>query len=76
MKLKATQLRASIYKVLDEALQSGKPIEIERKGRLLKIEPVQRSSKLKRLGRHNVMSDDPQSFVSTDWSDQWSNDLP
>jgi len=76
MRMKATQLRASIYGILDEALLTGKSIEIERKGKLLKLEPIERASKLKRLARHKVMTTDPESFVSIDWSDQWSHDLP
>ncbi len=76
MKMKATQLRASIYGVLDEALLTGKAVVIERKGRLLKLEPVEKASKLKRLAVQKVMSADPESIVSIDWSDKWSHDLP
>lgn len=74
--LKATQLRASIYRVLDEALATGKPVDVERKGRRLRIEPVQRGSKLERLKRRKIMKADPESFVSPDWSGEWNRDLP
>lgn len=76
MKMKATKLRASIYGVLDEVLATGKAIEIERKGKLLKLEPIERPSKLSRLARHKVMTDDPESIVSMDWSGYWTHDLP
>lgn len=75
MKMKATQLRASIYKVLDEILASGKPVEIERKGQLLRIEPAQKTSKFARLATHDIMKDEPESFVSSDWSQEWKHDL-
>jgi hypothetical protein len=39
MAVSATQLRQNIYAILDEALATGKPVEIERKGKLLRIVP-------------------------------------
>ena len=37
MKVTSTQLRQNIYKLLDEVLSSGVPLEIERNGKILKI---------------------------------------
>lgn len=39
MAVSATQLRQNIYAILDEALATGKPVEIERKGKVLRIVP-------------------------------------
>jgi antitoxin (DNA-binding transcriptional repressor) of toxin-antitoxin stability system len=39
MAVSATQLRQNIYAILDEALSTGKPVEIERKGKVLRIVP-------------------------------------
>ncbi|MEO5925458.1 MAG: hypothetical protein ABIR70_16680 [Bryobacteraceae bacterium] len=39
MAVSATQLRQNIYAILDEALATGTPVEIERKGKLLRIVP-------------------------------------
>ena len=35
MRLTASKLRESIYEILDEILETGTPVEIERKGRIL-----------------------------------------
>ncbi len=39
MAVSATQLRQNIYAILDEALATGKPIEMERRGKVLRIVP-------------------------------------
>ena len=37
MRLTASKLRADIYRILDQVLETGVPIEIERHGKILKI---------------------------------------
>ncbi len=37
--LSATALRANIYRVLDEALETGEPVAIKRKGKILYLYP-------------------------------------
>jgi len=76
MKVNATKLRASIYRILDASLESGKPVEVERKGRLLKIEPVNAPSKLSRLKKRKIMTKMPESYISNDWSKEWRHNLP
>ena len=44
-----TVLRKNIYAVLDEVLETGNPVEIERKGRRLRIVPDKGISRLDRL---------------------------
>jgi hypothetical protein len=46
MAVSATQLRQNIYAILDEALATGKPVEIERKGKILRIVPDQAEDKM------------------------------
>ena len=46
MRTNATRLRENLYKLLDEALASGETIEVERKGRILRIVPDRPASKL------------------------------
>ena len=71
MVVSASALRQNIYKLLDRVIQTGNPIEIERKGRLLKIIPVEPQDKLKRLKRKNIMKGDPEELVHIDWSKEW-----
>ena len=68
----ATELRRNVYRLLDEVLESGRPLEVERHGRRLVIEPAERPSKLDRLEPHpECVAGDPESLGHMDWSDQW-----
>lgn len=72
MPLSASKLRQNIYRILDGVLESGVPVEVERKGKLLRIVPVQAPSKLDRLPRREVIVGDPDSLVEIDWSEEWT----
>lgn len=72
MKVSATTLRQNIYGILDEALSTGQAIEVERKGRILRIIPEEVPSKLARLKKHNWLVGDLESIVHMDWSAEWS----
>ena len=76
MAITASTLRGNVYRLLDEVLESGQPLEIERKGSLLKIIPEDRPSKMSRLIEHRCVQGDLQSIVHIDWSDEWQHDLP
>lgn len=62
MKVSASKLRENIYTLLDQALETGVPIEVIRKGKLLKIVPEQPKSKLSRLKRRQSIVGDPESI--------------
>lgn len=68
----ATRLRANLYRVLDEVLSSGQPVEIERNGQLLRIERAEPTDRLARLQPHpDYIRGDPESLVHVDWSGEW-----
>lgn len=72
MVLTASKLRENIYRILDQVLETGVPIEIERNGRRLQIVCVEPRSKLDNLERHdNVLTCDPEDIVHIDWSGEW-----
>ena len=72
MAVSASKLRSNIYKLLDMVLETGKPLEIERKGRKLKIIPASVPGKLKRLKVHkDYLKCDPEELVHIDWSGEW-----
>ena len=74
MKLTPSQLRADIYRILDEVLETGISAEIQRKGRTLRIvaETPQKAGKLKNLKRRSgVLSCDFEDIVHMDWSSEW-----
>jgi prevent-host-death family protein len=72
MAVTASELRANIYKILDRALETGLPVEVERKGKLLRITPVGEPSKLSRLPRRTeFVRGDLADLVHSDWSSEW-----
>lgn len=72
MAISGTTLRENVYRVLDEALESGQPVEIRRKGRTLHIVPEQTaSSRLERLHKRPTLRGEPEDLVHLDWSEEW-----
>jgi len=71
MRLTASKLRADIYNILDESLKTGVPVEVVRKGRVLKIVPETKLSKLSRLKKRDYIVGDPEDLVHMDWSREW-----
>ena len=72
MTMTATELRAKLYRVLDQVLQTGEPVEIVRNGQRLKIVPAGSAEPAKRLiQRLDYLRCDPDEIVHLDWSDQW-----
>lgn len=64
-------MRRNIYKLLDEVIETGVPLEIERKGQTLRIVPEERLSKLGRItGREDFLVGDPDDIIHMDWSER------
>jgi len=73
----ATELRANIYKLLDEVVNTGIPIEINKGGKKLKIMPVEKANKLGNLvSRPNVIKGNPDDLVDISWEKEVNLDLP
>ena len=72
--MSAYKLKQDLYRVLDAVLSEGNPIEIERKGRILKIVPDESTSKLKRLEPHDAIVGEPESIIDLDWSGEWQEE--
>ena len=70
--MKVTELRKNIYNILDEILETGEPIEIQRKGRVLKIIPDKKISKLDRLKKRKSIIGDDEDIIYLDWSEHWN----
>lgn len=71
MTVTASELRENIYQLLDRVLQTGQPLEIERKGRKLRILPAEPVPRLARLPRRKCIKGDPEKLVHIDWSKEW-----
>jgi len=72
-----TELRSNIYNLLDEVLNTGIPIEINKGGKKLRIVPVGKTNKLQNLiSRPNVIKGDPNELVGISWEKEVNLDLP
>jgi antitoxin (DNA-binding transcriptional repressor) of toxin-antitoxin stability system len=72
MRVTATKLRENVYRILDEAIKTGVPVEVIRNGKVLKIVPDKPASKLDRLKKRKGFVGDPEDIVSMDWSTEWT----
>jgi hypothetical protein len=68
MAVSVSSLRQNIYRLLDQVLDTGIPLEIERRNRKLRIVPAERPGKLKNLKKHCVLNCKPEEIVHVDWS--------
>lgn len=78
MALSASKLRANVYRLLDEVLETGRPLEIRRNGKILVIapkEPAEEGSIWDRLPRREgSIIGDPDELIHMDWSSEWNPD--
>lgn len=71
----ASKLRANVYRLLDEVLATGQPLEIERNGKMLVISPKEGQSIWDRLPRRKgFIVGDPDELIHMDWSTEWNPD--
>lgn len=71
MALKASALRKDIYHILNQILETGAPVEIEWRGKILKILLAEPRSKLAGLKPRPYLLCDPEELVHLDWSGEW-----
>jgi hypothetical protein len=71
-----TELRANIFKLLDEVLRTGIPLEIRKGGRILTIRSDEKPDKFQNLvSRPYVIHGDPEELVDISWEDEVTLDL-
>ena len=75
MAITASKLRADIYRLLDEVIETGQPLEIERNGKTLVVAPKEQESIWERLPRREgFIVGDPDELIHLDWSSEWNPD--
>jgi antitoxin (DNA-binding transcriptional repressor) of toxin-antitoxin stability system len=73
MAISVTKLRANLYEIVDRVIETGVPVEIERKGERIRLERAKVKSKLQKLAKNpNTIVGDPEDIVHMDWSSEWS----
>jgi len=65
--IKTSALRENLYRILDEVLETGVPLEIEHRGKILRIVPAEVRSKLDNLRPRPHLLTDPEELVHLDW---------
>jgi prevent-host-death family protein len=72
MTITASKLRENIYQILDQAVETGVPVEVVRKGIVLRIVPETKPSKLSRLKKRTAFVGDPEDIFKIDWRSEWT----
>ncbi len=78
MTISATKLRSNLYRVIDEVIRKGVPVEVELRGRKVFIVPAEPINKLTNLPkRPGVIVGDParlpkvKTFDQEKWQKKW-----
>jgi hypothetical protein len=71
MIITSTELRQNLYNLLDQVIQTGKPIEIKRKHKILKIVIEPSKAKLDNLKQRDVLNCDPDDIINNNWEKEW-----
>lgn len=66
--MKLTELRADLYKIVDHAIETGIPVEIDRHGVKVMLVPERKKTKLENLIAHpGTIVGDAEDIVRMDW---------
>ncbi len=70
-----TRLRAELYRALDTVLETGEPLRIRRKGRILLITVDEEPRlDLTSLPKRHATALEPEELAAVSWDDAWSPD--
>ncbi len=66
-----SKLRQDLYNLLDLVIATGKPIEIKRKNKVLKIIIEQPKPKIANLKKRDVFNCPPDEIINSNWEEEW-----
>jgi antitoxin (DNA-binding transcriptional repressor) of toxin-antitoxin stability system len=69
--MKATQLRANLYKTLDEVIATGKPVRVERKGKVVLIVPESPIKQQRVFKKRKLLVNPDEDITEIDWMSEW-----
>ena len=70
MSITVSKLRQDIFKIVDEVIDSGNPVEVLRKGQIVRLVP-EKKSKLKHIKKRKYSDEPLEAFDHIDWSKEW-----
>lgn len=68
-----TTLRSKLFEMVDQVISTGMPLEIERRGKRLRISLVEKKAKLANLTSHDCIVGDPDELIHLEVA-PWQND--
>jgi antitoxin (DNA-binding transcriptional repressor) of toxin-antitoxin stability system len=78
MAITPSKLRQNVYRILDEVIETGRPVEVLRKGKVVRLVPAEPPpDKLAKLTKHpGAIVGDPEDLVRLGWLDycDWDPD--
>ncbi len=76
-RITVSHLRQDIYRILDEVIETGRPVEIEWKGRVVRTDTERlEGSIFETLTPHpGTIVGGSENLVHIDWSPEWKRDL-
>jgi hypothetical protein len=66
-----SKLRQNLYNLLDQVIKTGKPIEIKRNNKVLKIIMEPSKTKLDNLKKRDVFNCEPDEIINNNWEKEW-----
>lgn len=66
-----SKLRENLYNLLDSVIEKGELLEISRKGKILRIVPEQRPSRLDKIVPKNITTASDEELINTSWESEW-----
>ena len=66
-----SELRQNLYNLLDQVILTGKPIEIKRGNKVLKISVETPKAKLDNLKIRDVLNCAPDEIINNNWEKEW-----
>lgn len=66
-----TALRTQLFKIADQVIQTGIPIEIDRNGHILKLVLDKKKSKLANLKKRDCINGNPDELINIEAS-EWN----
>ncbi len=72
MTITPSKLRQDIFKILDSVIETGRPVNIQRKGEIVQLVVLKKKSKLSNLKKRRFSDEPLESFSHIDWSNEWT----
>lgn len=66
-----SKLRENLYNLLDAVAEKGELLEISRKGKILRIVPEQRPSRLDKIIAKKITTVSDDELINTSWENEW-----